>query len=148
MRHRNLSHCQILMANRKERYEQDCSFLCFFHPISNCADRTRTRNLWSHWMLNQATVDRVKTLAEDGLSQRKIAKKVGIARESVRRILNGTRPNYAEKSSLEPVNVFSGVTGRCPGCGGFVHLPCLACKVRRKQSCNVQAKRQITTKCG
>lgn len=72
-----------------------------------------------------------RLLAEGRLSQRKIARAVGISRATVSAIASGRRPDYqarrlARASELEPL----GPLARCPGCGGMVYSPCRLCRVR------------------
>jgi hypothetical protein len=74
-----------------------------------------------------------RLLSEGKLSQRTIARHVGISRASVGAIANGTRPDYEERrrqraSESEPL---LGPLERCPGCGGMVYTPCRLCRVRR-----------------
>ncbi len=74
-------------------------------------------------------------LAEDELSQRKIAKRLEVGRGVVSCIANGTRPNYraatAEGPAAPPPKP---PWQRCPQCGALVQPPCLACRVRRARS--------------
>jgi len=89
-------------------------------------------------MLKRHEVEWVKRLAEQGLSRRKIAQKTGFARDTVRKILDGRRPDYdalrrerlAEQGGPLEEPLFSGPIERCPTCGGRVYMPCVACKVR------------------
>src|SRR6185295_17430531 len=74
-----------------------------------------------------------RLLAEGKLSQRAIARQVGISRASISAIANGTRPDYDElrrqrASALDPL---AGPLSRCSGCGGMVYTPCQTCKIRR-----------------
>jgi hypothetical protein len=72
-------------------------------------------------------------LASNELSQRKIARKLGISRGTVNTIAQG-RP--LRKRPAPPRDEFgeyslpSGPFVRCPGCGGRVILPCLLCRIR------------------
>jgi transcriptional regulator with XRE-family HTH domain len=74
-----------------------------------------------------------RLLSAGTLSQRKIAKMVGISRAVVGAIAAGTRPDYEalrrERQENEPERL--GPLGRCPGCGGLVYAPCRLCRVRR-----------------
>ena len=72
-----------------------------------------------------------RLLIEGRLSQRKIAALIGISRATLSAIANGRRPDYAARlaaraSELEP----AGPIVRCGECGGRVHSPCRACRVR------------------
>jgi hypothetical protein len=81
-------------------------------------------------MLAPAVVDEIRSLLAAGaLSQRKIAKRVGVGRGTVNAIALGRRPGV----QLGPDGGFlapSGPPARCPGCGGMVQMPCLLCYVR------------------
>ncbi|REK06800.1 MAG: helix-turn-helix domain-containing protein [Planctomycetota bacterium] len=72
-----------------------------------------------------------KLLAEGRLSQRKIAKVLGVSRATVGAIASGKRPDYAARqrareAEFEPL----GPIERCPTCGGRVYMPCRLCRVR------------------
>ena len=71
-----------------------------------------------------------RLLHEGRLSQRKIAKLIGISRSSVHNLARGKRPRLGPKPS-DDVPYFSGPLERCPGCGGRVYMPCLLCRVRQ-----------------
>ena len=85
-------------------------------------------------MLSPAKVEEVRRLLERGaISQRQIARELGISRGSVNAIASGKRPDYPVKELdeddircwLPPV--------RCSGCGGMVFAPCRLCRVRAVQ---------------
>ena len=84
-------------------------------------------------MIANAVVREIRDLLAGGeLSQRKIARRVGVSRGTVNAIARGSRPNYAARRR-EPAGDFIAPTGlpvRCPGCGGMVQMPCLLCRVR------------------
>jgi hypothetical protein len=76
----------------------------------------------------------VRQLARQQVSQRHISQQVGISRDSVRRILRGqvslsNRPKKCD--GLPPPPNWRTPARRCPQCGGLVHMPCLACELRR-----------------
>jgi hypothetical protein len=84
-------------------------------------------------MIAPSVVQEVRRLlAEDRLSQRKIAKTTGISRGTVAAIAAGRRPDYdgrrgnGEDHLPEP----AGSPQRCPGCGGLVYMPCRTCRTR------------------
>jgi len=85
-------------------------------------------------MLAQEVVHRIERLLADGrLSQRKIARLVGVSRGTVGVIAGGRRPDYEalrrrrqEEEGPRPV----GPPRRCPGCGAMVTSDCLACELR------------------
>lgn len=70
-----------------------------------------------------------RLLAEGKLSQRKIARQLAISRGSVQRIAQGKWREPLPEPDEEP----QGPKGRCPQCRAMVHLPCRACRVRRRQ---------------
>jgi len=80
-------------------------------------------------------------LAEGRLSQRKIAKRLGVSRGTVHAIARGKRPAHEAWHRLSPDSLLmrprdslvrpSGLFRRCPTCGGMVQTPCLACYVRK-----------------
>ncbi len=72
-------------------------------------------------------------LAEGRLSQRAIARQLGVHRNTVNAIARGTRPDYdalrlarQRRTIAPPV----GPKRRCGRCGALVYLPCVACAVR------------------
>ena len=83
-------------------------------------------------MIARAIVEQIRQLlGEQGLSQRQIARHLGVSRGTVLAIAQGRRPNYAADN--EGDKVFSPSMGpprRCPGCGGMVTMQCLLCKIR------------------
>lgn len=92
-------------------------------------------------MLKPDQVQLVKELRATGRSQREISRETGIARETVRGIVNGKRPHYAKDQAESGVadnenalRLFEGKVDRCPTCGGRVYIPCLACQLRARLS--------------
>jgi len=89
-------------------------------------------------MLDPETVTEIeRLLAEDQLSQRAIARQLGVSRGTVGTIAAGRRPDYEamrrsrqERETPTP----SGPLRRCPECGARVQLPCVACHVRGRAS--------------
>jgi len=90
-----------------------------------------------------------RLLALGNLSQRRIARIVGISRATVNAIARG---NYHDRESREAARlreqpVFEGPLARCPGCGGMVLMPCLACRVQqlkdREQAILRAARRKL-----
>ncbi len=83
-------------------------------------------------MIQHSIVQEVKRLlAEGNLSQRKIAKRIGLSRATVGAIASGKRPDYKQRPPSED-DLFqpTGPSRRCSGCGGVVYLPCRLCYVR------------------
>jgi hypothetical protein len=71
-------------------------------------------------------------LAEGGLSQRKIAQRMGVNRGTVNAIARGKRPEYpsARQAPNGDSTPPSGRPVRCLGCGGLCQMPCLVCHLR------------------
>jgi transcriptional regulator with XRE-family HTH domain len=84
-------------------------------------------------MLAPAKVEEAKRLVDEGkLSQRKIAKLLGMSRATVAAIASGKRPDYeARRRALAAEEEPLGPIERCPTCGGRVYMPCRLCRVRR-----------------
>ncbi len=101
-------------------------------------------------MIASAIVDEIKRLlAENRLSQRKISLRLGISRGTVNAIARGTRTDRkaCRKQRGYEFPALSSVAERCPGCGGMVQMPCLACRVRaikwrRRTSGSIRADRR------
>lgn len=72
-----------------------------------------------------------RLLAARQLSQRKIARQLGVSRATIGAIANGRRPDYEPRQPRdeEPLRP-EGPPRRCRGCGGLVYLPCRLCRVR------------------
>ena len=84
-------------------------------------------------MIATAMVDEIRhLLAERRLSQRTIARRLGVSRGTVNAIALGRRAvtSYREAASREDFPPPAGPPRRCPGCGGLVQMPCLLCRVR------------------
>ena len=84
-------------------------------------------------MLDPDVVDQIKRLLGEGnLSQRSIARQIGVSRGTVHAIARGKR-NDSPPRKREPDDDFMlprGPWHRCPTCGGMVQMPCLACRLR------------------
>jgi len=86
-------------------------------------------------MLKPETIAGIKRLlAEDQLSQRRIAKLLGVSRGSVCNVENGNwdcrrllRAERAANNRTKP----AGPIERCPDCGAMAATPCRACQIRR-----------------
>ena len=84
-------------------------------------------------MISQAHAQEVQHLLDDGMiSQRKIAKQVGLSRSTVASIASGewTARQRLRTVKPEPFAQSTGPIERCPGCGGRVYMPCHLCRVR------------------
>ena len=98
-------------------------------------------------MVPQHKVDSVRRLLVEGrLSQRRIAKLIGISRATVGAIANGRRPKYPipHRAENDPFGPPTGPPQRCVGCGGMVYVPCRLCYVRDlKETQRVLARRRV-----
>jgi DNA-binding XRE family transcriptional regulator len=80
-------------------------------------------------MATPAKVAEVRQLlAQGNISQRQIARFLGISRGTVGAIASGKRPDYSPKIPELPLCLLPPV--RCRGCGGYVHPPCRVCRLR------------------
>lgn len=85
-------------------------------------------------MLSAQVVDEIKQLLKVGnLSQRGIARRMGVSRGSVNAIALGKRPDpqTRRREGEDGLAPPSGPHVRCATCGGMVQMPCLACRLRR-----------------
>jgi hypothetical protein len=84
-------------------------------------------------MIPRAAVDEIQRLLTEGrLSQRKIARKVGVSRGTVGAIARQERPfdRAGQPEPEENARAAGAPPARCGTCGGMVRMPCLACRVR------------------
>ncbi len=84
-------------------------------------------------MLATELVERIRALLDDGrMSQRGIARALRVSRGTVGAIALGRRPDPAARPGGQPPGLVlpAGPAERCPGCGGMVQMPCLACRLR------------------
>ncbi len=93
-------------------------------------------------MLSTETFRRIgELLARGELSQRAIARQVGVHRNTVGAIARGARPDYdamrrvRQRREIPPPD---GPQRRCPTCGALVYPPCVACRVREELSRTAQ----------
>lgn len=89
-------------------------------------------------MLALAKVKEVKRLLAEGkLSQRRIAKAIGVSRATVSGIASGKRPDYEPRmrarADVEEVERL-GPIARCPSCGGRIYMPCRLCRLRKMKA--------------
>ncbi len=86
-------------------------------------------------MLAETIVDRVcQLLAAGQMSQRKIARAMGISRGTVGSLAKGHRPHPRRTAWMDD-DLFrpQGPPTRCRSCGGMVFLPCLLCRMRKSR---------------
>lgn len=83
-------------------------------------------------MLAPAVVAEIQRLLAAGqLSQRAIARHLGVSRGIVQLIAHGKRRSHPPRSAVASSPRPSRRSwGRCPECGGWVQLPCLVCQLR------------------
>ena len=84
-------------------------------------------------MITVYVVNDIRDLLADGnLSQRNIAKQLGVSRGTVSAIASGKRPDYTVRCRQRSHDDFAptGPVQRCPECGAMVLMPCLACRIR------------------
>jgi hypothetical protein len=86
-------------------------------------------------MISSRIIDEIQRLILGGsLSQRKIARHLGVSRGTVNAVALGKRPVPANRRRENTLAAPVGPVIRCPGCGGLVHSPCLLCRVRAHQA--------------
>jgi len=86
-------------------------------------------------MLPIAQVLEVDRLVHEGmLSQRQIARRIGVSRGTVAAIASGDRGLYG-KESIKARGTSTRLSGpaRCPECGYRVFMPCRICSARKRQ---------------
>jgi hypothetical protein len=81
-------------------------------------------------MIARETVEQIqRLLAEGNVSQRGIARLMGVSRGTVNAIAQGKR-REPRPAKPEEEDLPCGPPQRCPTCGGFVYMPCRLCRVR------------------
>ncbi len=94
-------------------------------------------------MLETEKVTEIKRLLSLGLSQRQIARKVGVSRAVIQRIAAGKRKDIVPKTKEPWEAAATGKIGRCPVCGANVKLPCLYCIVRKLAKPDIETKTML-----
>ena len=86
-------------------------------------------------MIAPLVINEIRRLLDQReLSQRMIARRIGVSRGTVNAIWLGKRPDrQAHRPEEEILAYGAGPVERCPGCGGKVQMPCLVCRVRSLQ---------------
>jgi hypothetical protein len=80
-------------------------------------------------MILPLVVDEIRRLLQQReLSQRAIARRLGVSRGTVNTIFSGKRRDRV-CCGLDH-DAPCGPPERCPGCGGMVQMPCLVCRIR------------------
>jgi transcriptional regulator with XRE-family HTH domain len=93
-------------------------------------------------MIATATIEQIGELLRSGsLSQRKIARCLGVSRGTVNAIALGKRPDYEarRRRPAHDITAPSGPFVRCPTCGARAQMPCLACQIRLLAVCRRRA---------
>jgi len=88
-------------------------------------------------MIATTVVDEIRRLLrQGGLSQRKIASRIGVSRGTVNAIALGKRADFPPRWRREDDGFIppAGMPVRCPGCGGMVQMPCLLCYIRARKT--------------
>lgn len=83
-------------------------------------------------VLAETTVEQVRVLLSQGLSQREAARQARVSRNRVQLIAHGRRLDYATlpaRPEDEPLER-CGPVERCRKCGMLVEMPCLVCQAR------------------
>lgn len=85
-------------------------------------------------MLSLALIEEISfQLEADRLSQREIARRLGVSRATVAALAHGRRGIHGRSAEPEPLPEDierPDPPARCPHCGYLVHLPCLICQTR------------------
>lgn len=85
-----------------------------------------------------------RLLGEQELSQRAIAKRLRVSRCAVAKVASGRLVPHDHQTIAGEVP--PGPPARCPGCGGFVYLPCQLCYVRefmRREQAKRASRRRL-----
>lgn len=82
-------------------------------------------------MIDPEIEAQIERLLADGVPQREIAGRLGVARSTVERIASGRRPADLARRPRKPTgDPESALVRRCATCGARVELPCRACRTR------------------
>lgn len=71
---------------------------------------------------------KVMEMIADGISSNAIARQTGVSKGVVSKVRRGLIWTVRDDPIEEVLS--SGETGRCPGCGHMVWLPCVACNMK------------------
>lgn len=92
-------------------------------------------------MIPEHVIARIKALLAEGEhSQREIARRTKVNRNTVSRISRGKRPDFSalRRARREQLRLRSRTTRRCPGCGARVYRPCLRCRLIERSRATVR----------
>ena len=88
-------------------------------------------------MIKNDIIRKILHLVKQGkMSQRQIAKRLGVSRGTVQAVAQGRRSEHIPAAIASAVTwiVPSGKPKRCPDCGSCVKMPCLACQLFATQT--------------
>jgi hypothetical protein len=95
-------------------------------------------------MLDREVIEEIGGLLLGGnRSYRAIARRLGVSRGAVKDVAEGKRRQRVPRArprgdEFQPPR---GLPRRCPGCGGKVKMPCLACYLRERNESNKPSKK-------
>jgi len=87
-------------------------------------------------MIKNDIIRKILHLVKQGkMSQRQIAKRLGVSRGTVQAVAHGKRLEHIPVAMNAAATwvVPSGKPKRCPDCGSWVKMPCLACQLLTTQ---------------
>ena len=83
-------------------------------------------------MIAPTIVQKIRQFLDGGeLSQRKIARRLGVSRGTVLSIARGRRSHDSAGRQGDDFFDPDAPAERCRSCGGMVKMPCLLCHIRR-----------------
>jgi predicted XRE-type DNA-binding protein len=81
-------------------------------------------------MLENATIRKILHLIEQKtMSQRQIAKRLGVSRGTVQAVAHGKRTEHTPAVKVATWVAPTGKPKRCRICGSYAKTPCLACQL-------------------
>lgn len=130
----------------KKRREKDarpgCLALC---TITHAPFITAARKV--ELMLPMALVLEIRRLLDQGeLSQRTIARRLGVSRGTVADMVHGRRGDYGRNAAADGKSSSTireaALPVRCPDCGGLIYAPCRLCDAREMKGRILAFKRE------
>jgi hypothetical protein len=97
-------------------------------------------------MLPLPVVQEIRRCLDEGaLSQRKIARQVGVSRGTVGAIASGRRGTHGREPRPDRPEqcCYERPPQRCHGCGARVYLPCILCRTRAFQTRQLPVVRSL-----
>lgn len=77
-------------------------------------------------MIDNAIIAEIERLLTTGISQRKIAERIGVSNTTVSRVASRQRQRVDRSDRIDEAE---GPLVRCPKCGGRTRLPCAYCQI-------------------